>query len=483
MRSKKPEAVNFQDWVFEEVLPSLRRTGSYTLSQPSTSSSPHQLLELRCENSELKNRVLELKLEKTEIESRIAIARANAEKQIALVKTDAEKQVALVKTDAEKQITLVNVIAKTEIAAAKTDVEKQVALVKTDAEKQIARVKTDAEKQIALAGADRDRRIAEVLLAKDHEISSLQRDFRHDQKQIVYEFRNIMMFGAGRSAKRVDAAEVRAELMEERATDAETEGARVQRRLQHLHETASIAPTEALRERAKNPLLVLFSEENGKYFSVSRLQACTLKSRRYSQLVDGAWVPNHKSPHFMALPEYQARRLLLCVEVANAVGSWALIRTTDLRLFFGTHPLERSAYLFNIIGDTMLERHYTQFCASLAEMQPNAKMTSRLARFAAEEFVDLADFKARCRLGGIDELCAVIRGAVAIKEVAATTVAPQRPTQEHRMITRKRARDETMRELLETLHGDGCNLFSENVKRGCLNKEKNMKKNCILFSL
>ena len=29
-RSKRPEAVEFQKWFYEEVLPSLRRTGSYT---------------------------------------------------------------------------------------------------------------------------------------------------------------------------------------------------------------------------------------------------------------------------------------------------------------------------------------------------------------------------------------------------------------------------------------------------------------------
>lgn len=31
MRSKKIEAIKFQDWVFEKVLPSIRKTGSYTI--------------------------------------------------------------------------------------------------------------------------------------------------------------------------------------------------------------------------------------------------------------------------------------------------------------------------------------------------------------------------------------------------------------------------------------------------------------------
>ncbi|EFF83236.1 BRO family, N-terminal domain protein [Acinetobacter haemolyticus ATCC 19194] len=32
-RSNKPEAINFQNWVFAEVLPSIRKTGSYSARQ------------------------------------------------------------------------------------------------------------------------------------------------------------------------------------------------------------------------------------------------------------------------------------------------------------------------------------------------------------------------------------------------------------------------------------------------------------------
>jgi prophage antirepressor-like protein len=32
-RSTKPEALNFQNWVFSEVLPSIRKTGSYSARQ------------------------------------------------------------------------------------------------------------------------------------------------------------------------------------------------------------------------------------------------------------------------------------------------------------------------------------------------------------------------------------------------------------------------------------------------------------------
>ena len=33
-RSNKPEAVKFQDWIFEEVIPQIRKTGSYSSVQP-----------------------------------------------------------------------------------------------------------------------------------------------------------------------------------------------------------------------------------------------------------------------------------------------------------------------------------------------------------------------------------------------------------------------------------------------------------------
>jgi hypothetical protein len=35
-----PYAVMFQDWLFEEVLPSIRRTGSYSITQQATESVP-----------------------------------------------------------------------------------------------------------------------------------------------------------------------------------------------------------------------------------------------------------------------------------------------------------------------------------------------------------------------------------------------------------------------------------------------------------
>lgn len=44
--SKKPEAVKFTKWIMEEVLPSLRRTGQYSINQTEqmdTTPSDHEL--------------------------------------------------------------------------------------------------------------------------------------------------------------------------------------------------------------------------------------------------------------------------------------------------------------------------------------------------------------------------------------------------------------------------------------------------------
>lgn len=40
MRSDKPQAKPFQDWVTQEVLPSIRKTGSYVTGQPSLKENP-----------------------------------------------------------------------------------------------------------------------------------------------------------------------------------------------------------------------------------------------------------------------------------------------------------------------------------------------------------------------------------------------------------------------------------------------------------
>lgn len=44
-RSDKPEAVKFQDWVFEDVLPSIRKTGQYRVATRQKAHVQQQILE------------------------------------------------------------------------------------------------------------------------------------------------------------------------------------------------------------------------------------------------------------------------------------------------------------------------------------------------------------------------------------------------------------------------------------------------------
>lgn len=115
-RSKKPEAVKFTRWIYEEVLPSLRRTGTYSL-KPTDVDETRKLLDL-------KNRMLEIKIENMEISQELALVRSDAEKQVAIVKSEAESQLVAVKSDAEKQLMSVQ-----------SDADKQLALMKSESEK------------------------------------------------------------------------------------------------------------------------------------------------------------------------------------------------------------------------------------------------------------------------------------------------------------------------------------------------------------
>lgn len=68
MRSDKPQAEPFQDWVCGEVLPSIRKTGNYYVSQSLTPSELIlQLAQINVEN-ERKMKELECKQEKMQVE-------------------------------------------------------------------------------------------------------------------------------------------------------------------------------------------------------------------------------------------------------------------------------------------------------------------------------------------------------------------------------------------------------------------------------
>jgi len=84
MRSKMPEAEAFEEWVVGEVLPSIRKRGSYTLGQPSDLSkmdvlkmaleSEEQRLKLETEKQALINQIEEA-APKVEFTERVQMAR------------------------------------------------------------------------------------------------------------------------------------------------------------------------------------------------------------------------------------------------------------------------------------------------------------------------------------------------------------------------------------------------------------------------
>lgn len=77
MRSKKPEAIKFQKWMFEEVLPSIRRTGKYDINKTSDSRSAqfNESYELTREDNErlqLQNKFLETQNKCLTLEKQLA---------------------------------------------------------------------------------------------------------------------------------------------------------------------------------------------------------------------------------------------------------------------------------------------------------------------------------------------------------------------------------------------------------------------------
>lgn len=113
MRSKKPQAKDFQRWVTSEVLPSLRKTGQYVMSSSSMSSSSSatdivtstdlvskSLMDMEVLKIKYKylDQVSKLRDEKSAAESKTFEAQKTAfalEKQVALLKSDVDKQLVL----------------------------------------------------------------------------------------------------------------------------------------------------------------------------------------------------------------------------------------------------------------------------------------------------------------------------------------------------------------------------------------------------
>ena len=77
MRSNKPEAETFQDWIYEDVLPTLRKTGSYDIEQ-----SEHPMVAQAKANLQLTERFVAVEHELAE--AREARARIEAKADMAL---------------------------------------------------------------------------------------------------------------------------------------------------------------------------------------------------------------------------------------------------------------------------------------------------------------------------------------------------------------------------------------------------------------
>lgn len=60
MRSNRPEAIAFQDWLAEQVIPSIRKTGSYTLCQPTELEVAERYVAALKAKAELESAIAEL---------------------------------------------------------------------------------------------------------------------------------------------------------------------------------------------------------------------------------------------------------------------------------------------------------------------------------------------------------------------------------------------------------------------------------------
>nr|WOJ45335.1 BRO-2 [Apis mellifera nudivirus] len=405
-RSKKIEAVQFTRWIYEDVLPSLRRTGSYSVpSATAAAAAADSLLvaTLKDENEKIKSQLLQSAAEKMEI------------------------------------------ISKT---------MESLCLVKRNVENQLIQVKDQTQQQIEQVRNYYTEEINRLLHIKDTEIVSLKQTYEQERKHLYQEFKTAMVFGIGKAIERLDDAEIRAEIMEERAVAAEAFVDYARQRLNALTESGSIAPTQSLRTNGLNSVIVLFSEARGQFYSVSRIQERALARKHFIYLgEDGKWVANHPNVHTFV--DFAPRRLLLQLDVANAVGSWSLIRRTNVRLYFGTHRVNNTSTHFAITNETALREIYKLLLSEL-NLSRNRR-TSRLLRFERENFINIDDFVARCQLLNEDALCECIRNAVkgtTTNEEAlvwpneGNIVATTEPTLKQRWERRKEAREETMKQIL-----------------------------------
>lgn len=85
MRSNKKEAEKFQEKIYTEILPSIRKTGEYKINQ--------ELLELKEENTELKQENVMLIEDKNKLYHDIILANAKAFQRYSNIKQYMDKAV------------------------------------------------------------------------------------------------------------------------------------------------------------------------------------------------------------------------------------------------------------------------------------------------------------------------------------------------------------------------------------------------------
>lgn len=89
-RSKKPEAIKFQKWLYEDVLPSIRSTGKYDIGQHNGSSTSQQAIVWEKERAELMERYSKLQIDflttRVDHQTEVAQLRETWASQLALMK-------------------------------------------------------------------------------------------------------------------------------------------------------------------------------------------------------------------------------------------------------------------------------------------------------------------------------------------------------------------------------------------------------------
>ncbi|BBB16629.1 Bro19 [Heliothis virescens ascovirus 3j] len=100
MRSKLPEAEDFQEWLFEEVLPSIRRTGGYNIHNrngTSVAEYDKKLADAQNELAKTQLSVANLETQVAKYDARLAELQLENEKTISALKSKHQREIAALK--------------------------------------------------------------------------------------------------------------------------------------------------------------------------------------------------------------------------------------------------------------------------------------------------------------------------------------------------------------------------------------------------